>query len=323
VNIMDFGVSHQRGLRAALDDSVNLMDFGVSQRRLMAAALDASDRSCTSLDDSALKDMKEELDESVLLKEKSRRELLVSWRHDSTMSGLDESIRSEGDLNSYVDSCGFLDWPSVAAAEGEEEIGIDAIETGEDAIQEESLNEVQQEEEWNIEDYEGGDDSDQGRMPRTNSISTSALAVANTLKKFAIPRRASNASTSSQEDMDLLKIKEALPTLIAKNRQQQSTEVDGSSGKKKREGSMSLLGMFQQSLNAEVKKDTKAADEATRRKSRKEVIWAKDSVNMGSSDEYKKLYAPAPKKATQRKSWNIFEGVKSNVEDFSERRSST
>mmetsp|Transcript_14188 Transcript_14188/g.24122 ORF Transcript_14188/g.24122 Transcript_14188/m.24122 type:complete len:522 (+) Transcript_14188:119-1684(+) len=326
VNIMDFGVSHQRGLRAALDDSVNLMDFGVSQRRLMAAALDASDRSCTSLDDGALNDMKEELDEGVLLKEKSRRELLVSWRHDSTMSGLDESIRSEGDLNSYVDSCGFLDWPSVAAAEGEEEIGIDDIETGEDAIQEESLKEVQQEEEWNIEDYEGGDDSDQGRMPRTNSISTSALAVANTFKKFAIPRRASNSSsTSSKEDFDLLKIKEALPTLIAKNRQQQSTEVDGSSGKKKRAGSMSLLGMFQQSLDAEVKKDTKAKadDEVTRRKSRKEVIWAKDSVNIGCSDEYKKLYAPAPKKAPQRKSWNIFEGVKSNVDDFSERRSST
>ena len=81
-------------------------------------------------------------------------------------SGLDGSTRSEGDLDSYVDSCGFMDWPS-AAWEGEEETCGNAIKNGEDTsntIQEESADQVKREEEWNIEVYEGGDDSDQGRL---------------------------------------------------------------------------------------------------------------------------------------------------------------
>lgn len=314
------------------EDSVNIMDFGISHHRLREA-IDGSDRSCSSLDMGALDDLQVEYDDGDL--PGSRSTLLVSWRHEGSMSGLDESVRSEGDLNSYVDSSGFLDWP--AAREVDEEGESDVIKAKEDTdrssdveegtpIEDEIQDEDQhKEEEWNIEDYEGGGDSDQSRkQPRTNGISTSTmgLAVTNTIKKFT--RRGSDASYNGyQEDMDLLKIKEALPTIIAKNRHQ-TTEVDDTSKKKKRAGSMSVMSMFQQSMETELKKkDKKPADAATRRMSRKEVIWVKDSVNLGSNDEYKKLYAPAPKKAPQRNSWNIFERVKGDTleEDFSRRSS--
>lgn len=329
-------------------DSVDIMDFGISQNGLRGA-LEESDRSCSSLDDGTLDDLQEECgDESrreLLLswrsgsisKEKSRRDLLVSFRHDSTMSGFDDSMQSEGDLNSFVDSYGFLDWPA-AKEEEEEEFDSDDILEGGDTnntgeldglsnieactrIQEGSSHKEHQhkEKEWNIEDYEGGDDSDQGHLPRNNSISASTmgLAVAKTLKRFSTTRRAfTESSTSSQGGMDLMKIKEALPTLIAKNRQQRA-EVDENISKKKRAGSISVMGMFQQSLDAELQKDEKDTDQVTRRKPRKELIWARDSTNIGVNEEYKKLYAPAPKRK-QRNSWNIFERKKSNEseEDF-------
>ena len=250
--------------------------------------------------------------DSLISKEKSRRDLLVSFRHDSTLSGFDDSVRSEGDLNSYVDSCGFLDWP--AATEEEKDVGSDAIKEGDDTdnTQKDSVSDTAEgsekehqhkEEEWNIEDYEGGEDSDQGQLPRNNSISTSTMgmgmAVAKTLKRFSTTRRSSDSSSTS-EDMDLAKIKEALPALIAKNRQQ-STEVDEDNSKKKRAGSISLIGMFQQSLDAEMEKDEKATEQVSRRKSRKEVIWARDSTKTGLNEEYKQLYAPAPKKAQRKK----------------------
>ncbi len=337
-------------------DSVNIMDFGISHSRLRAA-LDGSDRSCSSLDTGALDDLQEEYDDDGDVP-RSRSTLLVSWqhdssmsggdgdfqgnrrnlllRHDSTISGLDESVRSEGDLDTYVDSSGFLDWPEAKKGEGEG--GSDANKTGEDADKASDVEEIAptedetdelidqlEVEEWNIEDYEGGVDSDQDqkRYPRAHSISTSTmgLAVTNTFMKFT--RRGSNASSNgSEEDMDLLKIKEALPTFIAKNRQQ-NKEVDNTAGKKKRAGSMSVMSMFQSSMEAELKRKPPAAEAATRRMSRKEVIWAKDSVNKGSCDEYKKLYAPAPKMAPQRKSWNIFERVKGDTfdDDFSRRSS--
>ena len=296
-------------------ESIDIMDFGISQNGLRAA-LGVSDRSCSSLDDGTLDDLQESCDEgsrrellvswkndSLLSKEKSRRDLLVSFRHDSTMSGFDDSVRSEGDLNSYVDSCGFLDWPAAKEEEEEKEVGSDAIkEEGDDTdnTQKDSVSDTAEgsdkehqhkEEEWNIEDYEGGEDSDQGQLPRNNSISTSTMgmgmAVAKTLKRFSTTRRASNSSSTS-EDMDLAKIKEALPALIAKNRQQ-STEVDAGNSKKKRAGSISLIGMFQQSLDAETEKDEKPTEQVSRRKSRKEVIWARDSTKMGLNEEYKQL----------------------------------
>jgi hypothetical protein len=52
----------------------------------------------------------------------------VSWQHDDSSASLrliqsfrtrnngeclDGSVRSEGDLDSFVDSCGFLDWPAT------------------------------------------------------------------------------------------------------------------------------------------------------------------------------------------------------------------
>jgi hypothetical protein len=59
------------------------MDFGVSQLALMTA-LDESHRSCTSLDDGALEDLHEEVDEAAAGagREKSRRGLLLllSWQ---------------------------------------------------------------------------------------------------------------------------------------------------------------------------------------------------------------------------------------------------
>jgi hypothetical protein len=78
--------------------------------------------------------------------------LIQSFR---TRSGefLDGSVRSEGDLDSFVDSCGFLDWPT---AKEDVEVGGEVVaeDAAGDTIQEEHREE-EGEEEWNIEDYEG------------------------------------------------------------------------------------------------------------------------------------------------------------------------
>ena len=86
------------------------MDFGVSDRAL-TAALDESRRSFASLDDDVLEDLDEELygdGNEVKGWGGSRRGLLLSWRENDDSSlrsihngGIDESTRSEGDLDDY------------------------------------------------------------------------------------------------------------------------------------------------------------------------------------------------------------------------------
>ena len=300
--------------KSSFQDSINVMDFGISQRGMRLALLcDENHRSHVSLDDSALDDLREEFDEQ--MGSLSKRDLLVSWRHDSRISDLDASTKSESDLDDFVDSSGFMDWPGE---EGEDESGSIAIDYSEDydnlaSLQEESLKEVQQEgEEWNIEDYEFNDDS--GAERRQSSKNSMSWAVAKTIETFQSIRQSSRTeSSSSLEDLDLQKIKETLPTIMAKNKQLSNTSLEGETVKKKR---TSLFSMFQENIEDEVVHSQKEADNANamaekaqRRKSRGEVIWAKNSCIPGSSEQYKNLYDPEPK-MQQKKSWKIFEGMK-------------
>jgi len=168
------------------------MDFGASQRAL-TAALDECARSCASLDDDVLRELQEEfeLDEydgsngndndgRGWRGANSKRRLLLSWGQDGSsfrsmrINNLNESTRSEGDLDDYVDSCGFLDWPSVAN-------GIDGT------IEEECTGQVKREEEdLNIKDYE-------------QSIDDLGQTISKKLSMFA--RRSSSIASagSSQE----------------------------------------------------------------------------------------------------------------------------
>ena len=427
VNMMDFG------------DSVNMMDFGVSQR---LAVLDESrrellldesrrNRSCASLD--GLDELKEEME-----------------FHNYNEGGggesggeSDGSIRSEGDLDDYVDDYGFLAWPSTpreeevsggderktvavvtetilddpsedgsrrsshvsqessstnstnlrssrrasrrasrrrssrrgsirrsstssigssfnfsdslisesgfmawpSAAQEEEEVAgdLNEIEDGANAtIQEELADQVKrEEEEWHIEDYEK-DTDDSGHNERCVSEGSSVTtAFANTFKMFARPRRASNEKSAPSQDSqtDLSKIKETL--LNAKNKQQGVEEVEENAGKKKHEGLMSLLEMFQQSMEGEVnvvKKEKEkrgsmqlasmfdasseralgkslgsSEEEPTRRRSREQAIWMRHNSTIDDDpDVYKKLYAQGPNEASLRQSLNIFGRPKSN-----------
>ncbi len=94
-------------------ESVNMMDFGVSQRlvvldeSLRGCILDESIRSCASLDE--LDQLKEEFEFDIC--DEEGREFADE---------LDGSIRSEGDLDDYVDSYGFMNWPSTPQ---EKEVG--------------------------------------------------------------------------------------------------------------------------------------------------------------------------------------------------------
>jgi len=150
-------------------------------------------------------------------------------------------------------------WPSAA----QEEVAGDLNEVGDganDTIQEEHADEVKREEEvWHIKDYEKSTD-DSGHNQRCLSEgSCGSSAFAKTFKLFAqVPsRRASNASSdpSQHGTMDLLKIKQML--LSSKNKEQGMEEVAENDDKKKRDGSVSLISIFQQSLAAETKKNAK------------------------------------------------------------------
>jgi hypothetical protein len=327
--------------------SIDIMDFGVSERALMAAQDDCG-RSCVSLDEDVLEELQEEFDNNYDDGNEGKGGgaagggLLLNWRHnDSSLrfidnSGLDDgSTRSEGDLDSFVDSCGFLDWPSVA-----EEVDGNIIETGDGAsgtIQElvqlvsrlstklgksadNAKREEEEWEEWNIEDYENNlDDSAHSRLRQS---------VARTFQKFArVPRRDSNAlskSSHSQEGpTDLFQIKQTL--LNAKNKQhQQGMEEEVNNNKKKR-GSMpprSRILLFDRASPTDRRSSASATDDTTRG-----AIWVRDSrrdLDIDEDDEYKKMYDPAPSNATQRiGGWNIFDGVKSNkAQNASQRRRS-
>jgi len=234
-------------------------------------------------------------------------------------------------------------WPSAAQEEEEEAGDLNEIEDGANAtIQEELADQVKrEEEEWHIEDYEK-DTDDSGHNERCVSEGSSVTtAFANTFKMFARPRRASNEKSAPSQDSqtDLAKIKETL--LNAKNKQQGVEEVEENAGKKKREGSMSLLGMFQQSMEGEVnvvKKEKEkggsmalasmfdasseralgkslgsSEEEPTRRRSREQAIWMRHNSTIDDDpDVYKKLYAQGPNEASLRQSLNIFGRPKSN-----------
>ena len=100
------------------EDSVNMMDFGVSHRlevldeSVKDSVLDDSRRSCTALDE--LDRLKEECE----LDKSDEEELERS---------LNGSVLSEGDLDDYVDSYGFMNWPASTLA-GKD--GGDGKETG-------------------------------------------------------------------------------------------------------------------------------------------------------------------------------------------------
>eukprot|EP00985_Skeletonema_marinoi_P020087 scaffold11772_cov183-Skeletonema_marinoi.AAC.6 len=247
--------------------------------------------------------------------------------------------------DSLISESGFMAWPSAAQEEEEEEEAgdLNEIEDGANAtIQEELADQVKrEEEEWHIEDYEK-DTDDSGHNERCVSEGSSVTtAFANTFKMFARPRRASNEKSAPSQDSqtDLTKIKETL--LNAKNKQQGVEEVEENAGKKKREGSMSLLGMFQQSMEGEVnvvKKEKEkggsmplasmfdasseralgkslgsSEEEPTRRRSREQAIFMRHNSTIDDDpDVYKKLYAQGPNEASLRQSLNIFGRPKSN-----------
>eukprot|EP00985_Skeletonema_marinoi_P020086 scaffold11772_cov183-Skeletonema_marinoi.AAC.5 len=268
-------------------DSVNIMDFGVSQRAL-AASLDESCRSFASLDDNVLEELEKELYEDGNEggggggRGRSSRGLLVSWQHNDC--GIDESTRSEGDLD-MSDSCDFLDWPSV-----DDDNANGTIEEEPQVKKEEEV------EEWNIEDYEQSQSID-------DSVRSRSLHQSLT-KKFNIFGRSSFTSsvtsTSSAQEGDLFKIKQSL--LNTKNKLQEAE--DGNY--KKRRASIRSMGPLSSSGSALASSitsilrmsSTSEAGETTKRTSQ-EAIWVRDSEDEG--DQYRNLYAPTSPKPPQRK----------------------
>eukprot|EP00984_Skeletonema_dohrnii_P011089 scaffold4399_cov75-Skeletonema_dohrnii-CCMP3373.AAC.5 len=269
-------------------DSVNIMDFGVSQRAL-AASLDESCRSFASLDDNVLDELEEELYEDGnegggggAGRGRSSRGLLVSWQHNDC--GIDESTRSEGDLDDMSDSCDFLDWPSVDD------------DNGNGTIEEEPQVKKEEVEEWNIEDYEQNQSID-------DSVRSRSLHQSLT-KKFNIFGRSSFTSsvtsTSSAQEGDLFKIKQSL--LNTKNKHQEAE--DGNY--KKRRASIRSMGPLSSSGSALASSitsilrmsSTSEVGETTKRTSQ-EAIWVRDSEDEG--DQYRNLYAPTSPKPPQRK----------------------
>ena len=284
----------------------------------------------------------------------------MSWQHDDSSASLrliqsfrtrnngeclDGSVRSEGDLDSFVDSCGFLDWPATRVeAEGGGKVGGGTIQ--EESIIEEV--EQQEEETWNIEDYEGSGHSLDVAEHRLRH-STPSNPIAKTLKMFTRTRRASNASsTSSQEDsIDLSKIKESLLlTTGGKNNKQSMEEMErggGGSNKQKKRGSMLPVGIFNKSPHTDgrsnvgkISSDDDDNEMTTRRSSSQEeiwkrkpsretAIWIRDSDRDFGVGDLKTMYTkPDTSCGKKRMSWNIFEGVVKNPsQPSSQRRSST
>jgi hypothetical protein len=151
--------------------------------------------------------------------------------------------------------------------------------------QREEKLEQQEEETWNIEDYEGSRHSLDVAEHRLRH-STPSNPIAKTLTMFTRTRRASNASsTSSQEDsIDLSKIKESLLlTTVGKNNKQSMEEVErggGGSNKQKKRGSMLPGGIFNKSPPTDGRSNNggkKSSDDdnemTTRRSSSQEEIW--------------------------------------------------
>ena len=188
---------------ANIADSINLMSFGVCHKLLLDE--EESDRSCQ--DERSERSCQSSLEEVDDVPSSSTNDgLILSWKRDGgsfNKEDLDGSIRSEGDLDNFVDSSGFLDWPAIE----KEEAATEASDTKETSAD----DEPKQEEDWNIEDYDGSERSGGS----TKSIN--ALVRIRTLKMFS--RKSSNCSStasSSQEGIiDVSQVRAAL--LKAKN----------------------------------------------------------------------------------------------------------
>lgn len=274
-------------------NSVNVMDFGVSNRAL-SAALDESRRSFSSLDDDVLDELDEELyGDGREGRGGSRRGLLLSWRKNDSSRSLrsihncefnEQPTRSEGDLDDYQDSCGFMDWPSVA-------------DGANDTIQEEQDNPIKTEEDWNIEDYEQNiDDTVRRRPSQRNFLSQSLTKTLRVFDRspsmessFSTPRLGS--SFSSQEGItDLIKQK------LLNTKKELAAEVEENNDRKK-------PNPF--SFTSALRRSSSDADETAKPQ---EAIWVRESDDdPGVGEQYRNIYAATAAKSqqTQRKS-NLF-----------------
>ncbi len=276
-------------------NSINMMDFGVSNHAL-SAALDESRRSFSSLDEDVLDELDEELYGDEEGRGGSRRGLLLSWRKNDSSRSLrsirsgdvdEQPTRSEGDLDDYQDSCGFMDWPSVADGAN------DTIQEEHDPIK------TAEGEEWNIEDYEQNiDDSARSSQRRPTFLSQSLTKSLQIFDRspsmessFSTPRLGS--SFSSQEGItDLIKQK----LLNTKNKL--AAEVDENIIDKKKPNGFSFTSALRRSSSDAV------SDETTNKS--QEAIWVRESDDdPGVGEQYRNIYAPAATKSpqqTQRKS---------------------
>ena len=264
-------------------NSVDIMDFGVSQRAVNAA-LDESARTSASLDDDVLEELQEEFGvnnerSSDAAGGSSRKVLLLSWRNDDSSlrllgnGGLDESTRSEGDLEFTRDCDGIIGWPSIAAVKDKDRI-----------IEELEAEKETQEPKWNIEDYayEGTNIDSSGN--------SRGLRESLTKKLQTFTRRGSHASSVSESSGDLSKIKQTL--LNAKNREKKM--VDNSDTN--RPVGKPLLHFFRKLSSEEVRSSLRSstrsdADEA----SRHEPIWVRGGdSDSDEGDHYKDMYGPKP-----------------------------
>ena len=258
--------------------------------RALRASLDDSSRSCASLDDDVLEELAEELyDDGNDRGERgsSSRRLLLSWRrNDSSMRSIhhddleESTTRSEGDLEYYADSCGFLDWPSLA--------------NGAKGTIEEEPGPVKTEEDWNIADYEQSTIDDSVRSGNSRIRLSQSFT-----KKFRICDKSPSlaSSFSSQEgSTGLSKIKETL--LNTKNKQQQQ----GIEGEENNEKRVSPLARIIDRSSAFRRSSTKSdTDESSTQKSQ-EAIWVRErDIDSDEVDQYRNIYAPAPTTPPQRK----------------------
>ena len=219
----------------------------------------------------------------------------MSWRKNDDSSlrsihngGIDEPMRSEGDLDDYQDLGGFMDWPSVADGANDtiqEEEEPDPIKTP-----------IKTEEEWNIEDYEQNID-DTVRSSQSHKRSVQMRFLSESLSKsFRVSDRSPSleSSLSSQEGLtDLIKQK-LLSTKKKNKQQQQGIEVEENNDKKKR------MPKHIASLTSALRRSSTRSDTDETTKSQ-EAIWVRESDDsgVGIGEEYRNIYAAAAAKSQQ------------------------
>ena len=155
-------------LSRASFNSINLMDFGVTEQ-----TLDLSDSNRSGTMDKSLRDSGSDyLSSSFMGWNHDDRSVTSLFTHDISIqleeAEEDDSIRSEGDLDEFrdslsnlVDSDGFLDWNH---SQRRRSSLIEVVDEGED---ETSCNET-----WNIDDYDGPDNTQSSDFGSTLSSLT-------------------------------------------------------------------------------------------------------------------------------------------------------